>query len=215
MSAHPTHLYERLADHTPSGHYIAEQFLTLPPRDELPDYYAFTRLPVALDNIEAKLQRNAYPTMTAVESDFKRMVQNAKDYNAPKSDIYEDAERIRKLVYNYMKSNNPAYDDQNYSSFPTPISQVNVNGGAVGNGVHKEEEMEDGPAPRQASERPKSAVAVKSSEPPPDRRSLAPSATTGDEDAALPAGDLDFNGMSFQEAQQKIITYLLHFADEE
>lgn len=200
-----------------SGRSIASQFLTLPPRAEIPDYYDFTKLPVAIDMIEKKLQRNAYPTMTTLESDFKRMVQNAKDYNAPKSDIYEDAERIRKLVYNYMKINNPQYtEDPNYTSFPTPISRTN--GVPAENGMREDEDVKEAPASREASERAKRAIAPKTSEPRSDRKvSMAPSGgTTGDdEEEGATGGDLDFTGMSFQEAQQKIISHLLRYTDDE
>ncbi|KAK4550171.1 hypothetical protein LTR36_003138 [Oleoguttula mirabilis] len=201
-----------------TGRSIVTQFLTLPPRDELPDYYDFTKLPVAIDTIEKKLQRNAYPTMTTLESDFKRMVQNAKDYNAPKSDIYEDAERVRKLVYNWMKLKNPAYtEDPNYASFPTPIPQGN--GAPAENGAPEDAEDDTEPpqAMPQAIEPPKRATAPKSSEAPSDRKvSVAPSATTGDgEDGVEAGGDLDFMGLSFQEAQQKMVSHLLHNTDDE
>ncbi|KAI7610788.1 hypothetical protein KC343_g11806, partial [Hortaea werneckii] len=49
---------------------IATAFLELPPRDEIPDYYNVIKLPIALSTIEDKLDRNAYPTMTTLESDL-------------------------------------------------------------------------------------------------------------------------------------------------
>ncbi len=177
---------------------------------------------MAFDTIEEKLRRNAYPTMTTLESDLKRLVHNAKEYNAPKSDIYEDAERIRKLVFNYMKQNNPQYSqDPNYTSFPTPIPHTN--GGAVQNGTMKEEEDEDvdelqsDPVARD-SEQPRNSAgtAVKVSEPRSDRKqSLAPSATTGAEDGGGGGEALVLDGLSFQDAQQRIVSYLLHYTDEE
>ncbi|TKA23010.1 hypothetical protein B0A50_07228 [Salinomyces thailandicus] len=204
-----------------TGRSITTAFLDLPPRDEIPDYYQVIKLPTALSTIESKLHRNAYPTITTLESDLKRMVQNAKDYNAPKSDIFEDAERIRKLVYNFMKQHNPQYKtDPNYVSFPTPILQTD--GGADGsraitNGVAES----TGPA-REASEKPKRTITLKNSEPPSDRKtSIAPSATTGDgegdgdgDDADGAGADLVLEGMGFQAAQQGILNYLLHYTDD-
>ena len=194
------------------------QFLSLPPKHDLPDYYDFTKLPLALDTIQKKLQRNGYPTMTTLESDFKRLVQNAKDYNAAKSDIYEDAERIRKLVYNYMKVHNPQYtEDPDYASFPTPLPQEN--GVAVEKGSREQDikEVGDGLQARQSSERPKRSIPPQASEPPSDRKlSIAASATTGDgEEDVQTGGDLDFSGLTFQEAQQKMIVHLLHYTDDE
>jgi len=158
--------------------------------------------------------------MTTVESDLKRMVQNAKDYNAPKSDIYEDAERIRKLAYNYMKDNNPQYrEDPDYISFATPIPQAN--GAVTANGTRVGEATQSARASREVSERPKQTIILKASEAPSDRKaSLAPSGATGDEedadaDADEAGGDLDFTSLSFQEAQQKMISHLLHYTNSE
>lgn len=78
-------------------------------------------MPLSLNMIEDKLNRGGYATMTAIESDLKRMVQNAKDYNSSKSDIFEDAERIRKALSNFMPKHNPAYQDPEYRAVPTPI----------------------------------------------------------------------------------------------
>ncbi|KAK4905523.1 hypothetical protein LTR49_025198 [Elasticomyces elasticus] len=207
----------RVAKANSKGHFIAEMFLTLPPRHELPDYYQVIKMPIAFDTIEKKLQRDAYPTMTTLESDLKRLVQNAKEYNAPKSDIYEDAERIRKLVFNYMKQHNPAYQqDSNYSAFPTPFRHTN--GGPVQRQSQEAVDEEEDDELHSDTPRPPTA---KASEARSDRKeSLAPSAMTGndeDEDGYTGSGGdaLDFNGMSFQEAQQKIVSYLLHYTDEE
>jgi hypothetical protein len=49
------------------------------------------------------------------------MVQNAKDYNSTKSLIFEDAERMRKALSNYMPKHNPAYMREGYRPYPTPI----------------------------------------------------------------------------------------------
>lgn len=59
--------------------------------------------------------------MTALESDLKRMVQNAKEFNVTGSKVYEDAERIRKALSNFMPKHNPAYKDQDYRAQPTPV----------------------------------------------------------------------------------------------
>lgn len=59
--------------------------------------------------------------MEALESDLKRLVQNAKEFNSTKSEVYEDAERIRKALSNFMPKHNPAYLDPAYRAYPTPI----------------------------------------------------------------------------------------------
>lgn len=194
--------------------------MELPDEDELPEYYDIIKLPIALETIETKLKRNEYPTISAIESDLKRMVQNAKEFNDSKSVIFEDAERIRKLVFNFMKANNPAYkENPNYSATPTEIP-----GGAVQNGrqsvKHESEAPEPAPAPIKL--KTKQSSVARSSEA--DRKSsVAPSAATGEDDVEDDneggdddAGeDIDFTDKSFQEAQQMIISYLLHYTDDE
>ncbi|OTA39278.1 hypothetical protein BTJ68_00700 [Hortaea werneckii EXF-2000] len=202
-----------------SDRNIATAFLELPPRDEIPDYYNVIKLPIALSTIEDKLDRNAYPTMTTLESDLKRMVQNAKEYNEPKSLIFEDAERIRKLVYNFMKQHNPQYsEDPNYVSFATPISQAKSSGESRSTQANATA-AESARQSREVSEKPRKIV-LKNSEAPSDRKaSVAPSATTGDGDGdvadADQDGDLNFEGMGLQEAQQKILNYLLHYTEDD
>jgi hypothetical protein len=195
--------------HLPSGRPIASQFLTLPPRDELPDYYAFTKLPLAIDTIEDKIHDGSYSSITEIESDFKRMVQNAKDYNSTGSEIYEDAERIRKLVYNYMKSHNPAYtENPNYASFPTPIpkpGERRPNGTTDGHGTNGRTSAT--PA------RTAKTQATGSSEPPDRKSSVAADATNGD--AAEHESGVNFSGLSFQDAQFAILDALLKTTDEE
>jgi hypothetical protein len=60
--------------------------------------------------------------MEKLESDLKRLVQNAKEFNSTKSEVYEDAERIRKALSNFMPKHNPAYLDPAYRAYPTPLS---------------------------------------------------------------------------------------------
>ena len=59
--------------------------------------------------------------MTDLESDLKRMIVNAKEYNNSKSAIYEDAERMRKTLSSFMPKHNPAYQDPEYRAAPTPL----------------------------------------------------------------------------------------------
>jgi hypothetical protein len=132
------------------------------------------------------------------------MVQNAKDYNDTKSEIYEDAERIRKHVYNYMKAHNPAYiADPNYASFATPIpkpSERRPNGISSGHDANARASA--------TPSRPTKSKAPSSSEPPDRKSSVAANAKEED-------GEVNFNGLSFQEAQFAIIDTLLKTTDEE
>lgn len=195
--------------HLHSGRLIASLFLNLPPRDELPDYYDFTKLPLAIDIIEDKINGGEYSSITEIESDFKRMVQNAKDYNNPNSEIYEDAERIRKLVYNYMKTHNPEYkENPEYASFPTPIPKAAERRTNGTTGSHATNGRTSATPARQTKSK-----APGSSEPPDRRSSVAAEPTNGDDNEH--ESGVSFKGLSFQGAQFAIIDALLKTTDEE
>jgi len=106
-----------------NGRNVAIHFIDLPSREEYPDYYQQTAMPLSLNMVELRLQKREYENMEQLEADLKRMVQNAKDYNHNRSPIFEDAERIRKALSNYMPKHNPAYLRPDYRAYPTPIPQ--------------------------------------------------------------------------------------------
>ncbi|KAF2403952.1 Bromodomain-containing protein [Trichodelitschia bisporula] len=107
-----------------TGRLIATLFLTLPDPEKHPGYYEEIKLPIALDTMEAKLRAGEYLTITALESDLKRMVANAKNFNDKRSDLYQDAERVRKTASNWMTRHNPAYLDPTYVAVATPLPDV-------------------------------------------------------------------------------------------
>ena len=148
--------------------------------------------------------------MAQLESDCKRLVNNARAYNDKKSIIYEDAERLRKTASNWMTKNNPAYRDSTYQ--------------AVATVVPGEEPVPFGrPQPRPATT-PKSVVATPDTTERPRRSAAAPQTTTPAPSklkrSAVPdkAKDNDtpeFDGKSYQQAQEKIIRELIDYQDPE
>ncbi|KAL1972139.1 hypothetical protein VTN31DRAFT_7358 [Thermomyces dupontii] len=179
---------KRATDKT--GRLIATDFLHLPDKKEYPDYYEVIALPIALDTIENKLNKHEYPTMTALESDLRRLVSNAKKYNDKSSVIFADAERIRKIVVNTMPSINPAYKDPNYVPFATPIpEEASVKRGKGEDDAAKDHSKGDG-AVGDAQETP-----------------------AENEDAK--EEDEGFEGKTLQEAQDKIIMELIHLKDDD
>lgn len=78
-------------------------------------------MPLSLHLIEQKLLSHQYTKLSALEGDFKRLVSNAKETNARQSEIFGDAERVRKAVSNLMVKYNPAYKLGNYQATATPI----------------------------------------------------------------------------------------------
>ncbi|EOD51898.1 Bromodomain containing protein [Neofusicoccum parvum] len=186
------------------GRYVAPSFLELPDKNEIPEYYEEIKLPIAFSTIEAKLKARGYPNLAAVESDVKRMVNNAKQFNDKNSAIYADAERVRKTASNFMTKHNPAYKNPSYSAIPTPIP------GEDANGV-------PGSATRQLSERPKRSAAI------PQLESQTPQATPSrtrksgrhptPRKEPTPGKETDFTGKTFQEAQEALVQEFIHYVD--
>ncbi|KAL8305007.1 hypothetical protein RB597_004041 [Gaeumannomyces tritici] len=110
----------RTSDKT--GRLVATYFEKLLPREGNEDYYAKTRMPLSLETIEQRLANKEFSSMSELESYFKRMVSNAKDFYDRGSQVYDDAERVRKALSNYMVKTNPAYKlNPSYSAVPVPI----------------------------------------------------------------------------------------------
>ncbi|RCI12348.1 hypothetical protein L249_0473 [Ophiocordyceps polyrhachis-furcata BCC 54312] len=78
-----------------SGRPVATYFEKLLPRRENVDYYKQTRMPISLETIEEKLNNGEFQTLAELESYFKRMISNAKEFypRSRSSTIYDDAER--------------------------------------------------------------------------------------------------------------------------
>lgn len=153
---------------------------------------------------QGKLKRGEYESLSAIESDAKRMVANAKAYNEVKSEIYADAERIRKMTSNFMVKSNPAYKDPNYVAFATPLPEKAV------------EDMSLATTPAatikvESRERRMSKAAT--SPPRPSRRSasgVAADVTDADE-ASMTAG---YEGKTFQQAQEQLIAEMINYEDD-
>ena len=145
---------------------------------------------------------------------MKRMVANAKAYNENGSEIFCDAERIRKVLCAFMKSNNPAYRNPSYSAFPTPLPT--------------EDEVKDDEADADGEDDP-DAIAVEheeEAEPSPMRpkRSVTSSATKANgrsrrSASLITAGTVDelesFAGKTLFQAQEIVLSELINLKDEE
>lgn len=207
-----------------SGRPAALDFLTLPEPKGFPQYYAKTKMPIAIDTIEDRLKNQYYPTLTSLESDLKRLIQNAKEFNARDSLIHKDAERIRKLMASWMPKYNPAYRDPNYAPFPTPIPQHLLNGHqqsipAVGDDLDAEGESDhDVAAFAGASATPKTDT------PPSENRRTGVRRASYDRKrraSSTPGPNISlravtsYSGLSFQQAQEKIVEEIAQFKEDE
>ncbi|CRG92211.1 Protein polybromo-1 [Talaromyces islandicus] len=192
-----------------NGRLIATNFIQLPDKRRHADYYKVITLPISLETVEVsfasvsvqilqpkltsnpkqdKLKKHGYDNLSAVEGDLKRMVTNAKRYNDKNSVIFADAERIRKMLSNTMPKINPAYKDPKYTAVPTPLPEeveALENGNHADSGVEANQEEED-------------HVSTQASQ-----------AVEGDQQ------EEGFEGDSIQQAQDKILSEMIHLKDPE
>ncbi|MCJ1484725.1 hypothetical protein MMC06_004898 [Schaereria dolodes] len=199
------------------NHLISTNFLNLPDKKQIPQYYQEILLPIAIDTIETKLKSHGYPTLTTLESDLKRMVSNAKSFNERTSDVFSDAEKIRKMVSNYMTKTNPAYKNgSGYTPFPTPLPGEAQNRViARGNIVDGANEVDaDGETDHEEIvEKPRRSVTLhgpSASNPVNRRRTSSTPAVQEAEDAGE-----SFDGNTFQQAQEKIMTEMIQLTNDD
>lgn len=175
-----------------NGRLVSTVFLELPHPDELPDYYDLINLPISVETIQAKIDGNEYSNLSEVESDVKRMVANAKKYNESKSEIYDDAERIRKLTFNYMTRMNPAYKSGSYTAVatPEPAEPLGYPGGA---------------SAAAAAAAKKSATKAAAPTPTPKQREPSRSISVAVAAPTVAPDDSNFVGKTLKEAQEMIL----------
>ena len=83
---------------SPDGFLIAEPFVTLPNREEYPDYYQIIKRPLSLEEIVDKLHGRAYKALDELRLDAELICNNAKRYNLKDSTIWTLAKRLHLLV---------------------------------------------------------------------------------------------------------------------
>ncbi|KAB5584886.1 hypothetical protein GE09DRAFT_6420 [Coniochaeta sp. 2T2.1] len=223
-----------------SGRLVAGYFEELLPRKGNEDYYAKTPMPVSLRTLEQKLHRREFKNMAELESWLRRMVKNAKDYYSRHSEVFEDAERIRKAVSNYMTKTNPAYKKiASYSCQPAPIPEtplpVDEGSAAHDQGEEDAEGEEDADAePESVSPEPKAKTDKKEEEEEedddddddgddgdsdaeavPKRRSVGRPSLRGKTKPDQEYEGVPYKGLTFQQAQEKIVEEMIRKPDDE
>lgn len=197
-------MLKRCKDST--GREVASEFLTLPDRKLIPEYYQATKMPLALDTIEDKLNRREYPTLEALEGDVKRLIQNARDFNERGSQIADDAERLRKAMANFMPKHNPRYADPTYKAVPTPIPAHLLTEAPMDESAGEDTQRQKLKIKLTNKRAPTGSPAVRTPAPKPEPKSkskLAPG-------FKVP----NFEGMDFQKAQEQIMTEMIDLKDE-
>ncbi|XP_075431141.1 protein polybromo-1 isoform X20 [Ascaphus truei] len=81
----------------PTGRIISELFQKLPSKVHYPDYYAIIKDPIDLKTISHRIQTGHYKSVNAMAKDIDLLAKNAKTYNEPGSQVFKDANTIKKL----------------------------------------------------------------------------------------------------------------------
>ncbi|KAM0222756.1 hypothetical protein ACHAPA_001284 [Fusarium lateritium] len=216
-----------------SGRLIASNFEELPSREEDADYYKKTRMPISLSTIEKKLNNGEFKNLSEVEGYFKRMISNAKEYFSRSTEQYDDAERIRKALSNFMTKTNPAYHVRGYQALPAPFPDSDAAEDDEDNEDEEEENEEDAEEDKEdddeeeeEEEEPSSrrrTITLKRRGPGRPPASTPRRASTRGRDAPkTPAPtakpdhqyeNVPYKGLSFQGAQEKVMEELIRRED--
>ncbi|XP_056294484.1 protein polybromo-1-like isoform X4 [Pseudoliparis swirei] len=81
----------------PTGRLVSELFQKLPSKMQYPDYFAIIKEPIDLKIVAQKIQLSNYRSVSAMAKDIDLLVKNAKAYNEPGSQVFKDANTIKKI----------------------------------------------------------------------------------------------------------------------
>lgn len=155
---------------------------------------------------------------------MKRMVSNAKSFNNKSTQIYSDAEKVRKLVSNFMVERNPAYRNQSYQAIATPVPEgwqprstqtpapPPAPTATPSLKQPKQEANSEQPSARSRSSRTSDTAPAQSPAVEEEAAARTASSTPVAQDAEG-AGER-FEGNTFQKAQDKIVTEMMNLTDE-
>ena len=79
--------------------YILCAQMDLPNREDWPDYYKLIKAPIALNTIRDRVKAGKYRKWELFAAELSRVFSNAKKYNAPDSQVYEDADVMESLLH--------------------------------------------------------------------------------------------------------------------
>jgi len=188
-------------------------------------------MPISLKSIETKLNNQEFANLAELESYFKRMVTNAKEYYNKGTEVFDDAERVRKALSNYMTKTNPAYKlIHGYSCQAAPIpedlDQVNIpeedDEDAEGDedDAEGDEDSEDDDEEEDDDEddsgRKRKKIILKSKGPSRPRQGSTPVRRGDRSSRGKPDHEFEgvpYKGLSFQQAQEKIVEELIRKPD--
>nr|XP_022295791.1 protein polybromo-1-like isoform X9 [Crassostrea virginica] len=113
-----------------SGKTISEPFVKLPSKRFYPDYYEEIVKPMSLSNVRKKIKFNQYRSLEEVAADLNLVFDNARQYNADDSLLYQHAVILQKVMtdkkreLDRLDSKDLGLDDISASQFDLPVSKI-------------------------------------------------------------------------------------------
>ena len=153
--------------------------------------------------------------MTSLEGDFRRMISNAKSFNEKRSPAFSDSEKVRKILSRYMEEHNPAYRSPNYQAYTTPVpsdwkEKLEEQKEAEDQDAEGDDDPDVVEETPPSGKRPRLVTHVGSSSATSNRRASSTPAVQDAEGAFQ-----SFEGNTFQEAQEKILTELINLKEDQ
>ncbi|MBE3042582.1 DEAD/DEAH box helicase family protein [Candidatus Bathyarchaeota archaeon] len=82
------------ADEEPGKRLIIGPFIKLPPKRDYADYYLIIKAPICMKQIEARIKKLEYNSLSDMRRDIELMLKNCRTYNEDGSILYQDANTI-------------------------------------------------------------------------------------------------------------------------
>ncbi|MCJ1306930.1 hypothetical protein MMC25_000574 [Agyrium rufum] len=117
---------------SPEMRPIIDPFVKLVPKNHYPDYYVIIQKPIAMENIQKKINKQEYQSLKDFFMDVKLLCNNARTFNEDGSLLFQDANDIEAACLTQLKAETaslPEWQDFEDSSTATP-----QNGFATTNG---------------------------------------------------------------------------------
>jgi ATP-dependent helicase STH1/SNF2 len=74
---------------------IIGPFVKLPPKREYADYYVIIQNPICMNNIQTRIKKEEYNSLSDMRKDFELMIRNCQTYNEDGSILYQDAKTMQ------------------------------------------------------------------------------------------------------------------------
>jgi len=143
MQLHLTQMLETLINYTDSnGRQISIDFMQLPTRKELPEYYEIVNSPIDFIKIRKNLKSGKYTSIEGLSEDVDLLCANAQRFNREDSEIYQDS-KILQAVWNRLKSN-PIPIEAGPSSASPMTTGISSSEAGTPNPVNSKEESNSG-----------------------------------------------------------------------